>query len=243
MIQKLAVILFAPALFAAHAHAVILQLNLDFTTELSSYAEWTDPDTSITDSTSDIPSMTNSGSAIEASVNYSFGGEVLGHTSGSATVGDSDTFYISLIAFDVDNGGDGVLSSLFSTIGWTMEIVAEAGETNGTPVTLDWSTALGGLVSESAYTNWTITVGGTTLMTGSATATFDNAESGQITGYSIGDTFDVEVLIEAGTSAGPGMAAFAAGDVLTVQATAVPEPGALSLLGLGALAFLRRRQP
>lgn len=245
---KLTTLALAMAFLTTQAHAVLLQLDLTSSPQVNVAATWTDNGT---ESTSQNQAIFNTGTAIPISSSYGFdGGNVTGAMNAELTVGTSDTLTLDLVSISQDNnsGGSG-LATLTTLSTWTVEIVAETGETNGTPVDIDWYAFLTGEVTQDALAGWTITIDGNVVYSeteelgniGSALQ-FNDAEGDTLSGYSIGDTFTLDFEFSANTT-DVAEAEFSTGSEFTLTATVVPEPtSAALLLGAAGLALLRRRK-
>lgn len=233
------------ALFlTSNAHAVLLQVDLSGSVNFDVFGEWTDTDDNYF-STQDVSNLDNGSSTVKSEIVYDFDGTT-GESIWDINIGTTDTIDVNITENDFD-APDGTGAGTLST-DITVDIVAEAGETNGTPVTLDWSTAIFGSVSAGGYGTADISIGSLDILSFSETSSssttniFNETDSGQITTYAIGDSFTLTISVVAGVTDSSGSGAdFGSTDLLTVSATVVPEPTSLSLLGLGALALLHRR--
>ncbi len=244
MIKNTALAVLTALFLSTNAHAVILQVNQSGSINFDASAEWTDTDDNFF-STKDVSNLENDDTTVKSEIVYDFSGTT-GEGIWETNIGTSDSFFVDIISnefFPFEGSGAGTLSTDI-----TVDIIAEAGETDGTPVTLDWATAISGSVSMGGYGTADISIGSLAILSFSETAGsssidfFNETDSGQITTYEIGDSFTLTISVVAGVdNSTGGSTSFDASDLLTVSATVVPEPTSLSLLGLGALALLHRR--
>lgn len=246
--HKLALILTAVCLLGTHARAVILQLDLNSTPDLHAQTIWLQSG-ELPEEVDQYQAMSNSGTAEGVDLVYAFEGATFyGTVDASATIGGDNALSIDLNTFDQYNALDGTGTATLSPENWTIQIIAEVGETNGTQVIIDWESVLSGYNENNGSTSWSMSFDGSTVLSGSSAADgsdpdvdFADSQSGQLTTYSIGDTISFDFSLTTETD-GNGISYFDGGSYLSVTATVVPEPSALSLLGLGALVLLRRRR-
>lgn len=232
----------AAAFLTTQAHAVILQLT--GSPQVNFTATWS------TEISTANQAVSNSSTTTGFVDTYTFDfGDVSGGFDIDLTVGASDTFTLDINSVSQDNdSGDSGSASLSTTSTWTVEIVAEDGETNGTPVEIDWYAFLTGEVTQDASADWTITIGGNVVYSETeelgnigSSLLFNDAEGDTLSGYSIGDTFTLDFEFNANTT-DVASAEFSTGSEFTLTATVVPEPSSAALLlGAAGLAVLRRR--
>jgi len=227
------------------ADAVLLQVDTSGSPEVAIYADYDD---GTFETALDVQSLTNSGSTVTADVYYTFSG-ANGEGSWSTNLGSGSSFYFT---FDFEsyysNDSLTATGSLTFTISdVVVNIVAENEESDGTAVTLDWSTALSGFYAPDSSVAGSIDLDTTVLMSynvsdaSSDMTGFSTSDSGEITGYSIGDSFSLDLTLELSTTGDAEIAFSDSGDILSITASAVPEPGSLVLATLGLIVLISRR--
>lgn len=250
MVKKTTFALLTFTLILSSTQAVIIQLDTSESPQMQLAADWSDGGSG-SDSTSQSQSVFNTGSAINATNNYSLeDGDVSGEISASLTVGSNNKLAIAVDTINQDNtvGGTGS-ATLSPTTTWTLQLIAEDGETDGTPVDIDWYAEMYGILQHDGIASWSVSFDGVEVYSYSesvpaiaSAVQFNNAEGGAVSTYSIGDSFTFSFSIEAGTT-GNGSAEFYDTSALTLTATAIPEPRVvipLTVLGVSAI-FIRRR--
>lgn len=236
----------------SQSHAIVIQIDTSTSPSLSLLANWSDSGSGLDESTQ-TQSIFNTGSPINFFDSYDFeSNTVVGEIDGSLTVGGSDTLTLDIedVSQDNTNGGSGI-ASLFTTSTWTIELVAENGETNGTPVELDWRMEMNGEITNDATASWELSLGGVEVLSESesvpniaSSVQFNNVDGNTITTYSIGDTLTMEFLMQAVTD-GVSSSEFFNTSSLTLTATAIPEPNTIILacgIGVAVIALRRRKQ-
>lgn len=242
-LTKLTTLALAAAFLTTQAHAVLLQLDLTGSPQANFTATWSD-EISTTNQ-----AISNSANPLIDTYTFDFG-NVSGDFEIDLTAGTSNELSLDITSISQDNtSGDTGSASLSTSSTWTVEIVAEDGETNGTPVDIDWYAFLTGEVTQDASADWTITIDGNVVYSETeelgnigSSLLFNDAEGDTLSGYSIGDTFTLDFEFNANTT-DVATAEFSTGSEFTLTATVVPEPtSAALLLGAAGLAMLRHRR-
>ncbi len=241
MLRHLITHALAATFLAVYSHAVLLEVDLTGSPTLYLEADYGG------NGLIEEEPYTNSGSPISVDVDFSIT-DAFGMAGWSTNIGASDSFYYTIdedsyIDTAGSDGGDIILNTFI-----TVNIVAETGETDGTPVLIDWTSAISGFYGTSSGAFMDLTVDSNTLFelslenASSDETDFSDSDSGQLTSYNIGDSFTLEIDI-VGTTTGVNEVRFYSGTAVTMSATVVPEPTSASLLlgATGLLAWRRRR--
>lgn len=248
MIHRL--FLFAAALFATNAHAVLLQADLSKSPILSMAAGYDNG--SPENSYSEQP-LTNGNTPVQTDILFTFSG-ANGEGIWSTNIGNGNSFYFDII------GGDAYYTQTAAGTGGiqlnsaiTVNLVAEAGESNGDSVTLNWSAAVSGYYAPNTTASTMIDFGPKVLFShsvsnaASANTGFSNSDSGAIQGYRIGESFTLSLFLLATATDAQSVGFHDTGTLFSMTAVPVPEPGSISLLvaaTLGAVILARpRRRP
>lgn len=243
--SKTILILMVGLFFTCQARAVLLQVDTGLTNEIEIRAQYFQDSTTNTDENTAV--IDNDSDPAVADLFYDLN-SVTGTAGWSTNLGNGSSFDFSVDQYsNVPSLSDGTILLEMFTASLTINIVAEAGETNGTPVTIDWAAAISGITGVDSRSITSIEWDSNSIFdetfdgaTSSGTS-YSASDSGQFTTYSIGDSFTLDISLSVDSVEGD-EAAYDAGNVFSVSATVVPEPTSLSLLGLGALALLCRKR-